>query len=94
MSSPHPLPDKPGQWCCPLCRSEKFVCVVATKPDGSFRRTSLFQCDGCSVVFTDPKQFMEQRRKIMVKLQSYDLYSSQWEDNEDPEVIRFKNRRM
>jgi len=37
---------------------------------------------------------MEQRRKIMVKLQSYDLYSSQWEDSENPDVIRLKNRRM
>lgn len=48
---------------CPLCRSNECRFVVVHTPKGDARAVrDLFQCGGCSVVFTDPRRFAELRQ--------------------------------
>ena len=41
---------------CPLCGSTSFGPVTVRRRDGSLYLSSLRQCAGCSIVFTDPER--------------------------------------
>ena len=42
---------------CPTCNSTRYGPVTVTRPNGTVYRSSLFSCDGCSAVFTDPARY-------------------------------------
>jgi hypothetical protein len=42
---------------CPLCGSNEYVFVVFPRKDGTVYLTNIYQCGGCTVVFTDPERF-------------------------------------
>ena len=44
---------------CRLCGASNYRRVVARDEHGAQRPIDLFQCSGCSVVFTDPKAWRE-----------------------------------
>jgi hypothetical protein len=41
--------------CCRLCGATSYRRVIARDDAGAMRASALYQCSGCSVVFTDPK---------------------------------------
>ena len=45
--------------CCRMCGATSYRPVIARDAQGALRATDLFQCSGCSVVFTDPKAWRE-----------------------------------
>jgi hypothetical protein len=42
---------------CPTCDSTRYGGVTVTRPNGTVYRSSLFTCEGCSAVFTDPSRY-------------------------------------
>jgi hypothetical protein len=42
---------------CPGCDSARYAPVTVTRPNGTVYRSSLYACEGCSTVFTDPARF-------------------------------------
>ena len=42
---------------CPSCESRRYAPVTVTRPNGTVYRSSLYTCEGCSLVFTDPARF-------------------------------------
>ncbi|HUO80347.1 MAG TPA: hypothetical protein VMU00_09410 [Steroidobacteraceae bacterium] len=42
---------------CRSCDSTRYAPVTVTRPDGTLYRSSLYACEGCSTVFTDPARF-------------------------------------
>jgi len=44
---------------CRMCGSSNYRRVVTRDGAGSMRATDLYQCSGCSVVFTDPKAWRD-----------------------------------
>jgi predicted RNA-binding Zn-ribbon protein involved in translation (DUF1610 family) len=52
------------QFKCPLCGSDGYTRVRVKKADGSWYITEFYHCFGCSVMFTDPVQFTQQKRVI------------------------------
>ena len=60
-----PIEPKPGDFECPICHSETYCFVLARREDGSSRPTSLMQCLGCSVTFTDFARFARPRRIVL-----------------------------
>jgi hypothetical protein len=61
------ISNEKGVFECPLCHSEAYVYVLAHRPDGSDRVTSLMQCLGCTVTFTDPVKFSRPRKMLLVR---------------------------
>ena len=60
------ISHKPG-FVCPICKSEGYTYTSVERPDGSQRAISLYQCAGCSVVFSDPAKLTEQKRLVLQK---------------------------
>ncbi len=42
---------------CPTCDATRYASVTVTRPNGTVYRSSLFTCEGCSAVFTDPARY-------------------------------------
>jgi hypothetical protein len=42
---------------CPTCASTRYAAVTVTRPNGTVYRSSLYTCEGCSAVFTDPSRY-------------------------------------
>ncbi len=45
--------------CCRMCGATSYRPVIARDDSGAMRPSGLYQCSGCSVVFTDPKAWRE-----------------------------------
>ena len=52
------LPNPPHN-CCRMCGATSYRHVIARDDGGAMTPTGLYQCSGCSVVFTDPKAWRE-----------------------------------
>ena len=44
---------------CRMCGATSYRPVIARDDSGAMRPSGLFQCSGCSVVFTDPKAWRD-----------------------------------
>ena len=64
----------PGFW-CPICGTEGYVYASVARPDGSSRVISLYQCAGCSVVFSDPEKFTARKRLRLRRSGSGDIWT-------------------
>jgi hypothetical protein len=55
MWSPSPELNEPFD--CPLCKSNEYYLVTFPRPNGTVYSTKLYQCGGCTAVFTEPERF-------------------------------------
>jgi predicted RNA-binding Zn-ribbon protein involved in translation (DUF1610 family) len=56
--------DRYAKFLCPLCGSDGYTRVTVKKPNGHFYVTEFYHCFGCSVMFTDPVKFTQQKRVV------------------------------
>jgi hypothetical protein len=54
MWSPDPKLNRPFD--CPLCKSNEYHLVMFPRANGTVYSTELYQCGGCSAVFTEPER--------------------------------------
>ncbi|HEX4327000.1 MAG TPA: hypothetical protein VH105_09280 [Burkholderiales bacterium] len=80
-----PIGNHPGQFLCPICRSESFNLVTSYTRDGRSKVTSLYQCRGCTVVFTNVEAFMKRRRFTLRKMFNCNVYTAHEVEPYDPE---------
>ncbi|MDB5806934.1 MAG: hypothetical protein JWN73_4256 [Betaproteobacteria bacterium] len=72
-----PICCVPGAFVCPICRSEAYHLVTSYTRDGRSKVTSLYQCRGCTVVFTNVEAFMKRRRFVLRLVYGYEnLYTA------------------
>jgi hypothetical protein len=63
---PNNKPEKDCPFICPLCGSDGYVAIHVKRPGGNWYRTPFYRCFGCSVVFTQPRAFTQQRKLTRV----------------------------
>jgi len=56
--------DRYTEFKCPLCGSDGYTRVTVKKPNGHWYVTEFYHCFGCSVMFTDPVKFTQQKQLI------------------------------
>jgi hypothetical protein len=75
--------DLSRHYFCPLCRSNHFKLVVVqlTKTKQRVVVDGLYQCAGCSSVFTDPQAFTKLMQDSIVNMPRY---RDRWPTREYP----------
>lgn len=56
--------DRYAEFLCPLCGTDAYTRVTVQKPNGQYYVTEFYHCFGCSVMFTNPVSFTQQRQVI------------------------------
>lgn len=56
--------DRHTEFKCPLCGTDGYTRVIVKKPNGHWYTTEFYHCFGCSVMFTDPVKFTQQRQIV------------------------------